>query len=153
MVRKWKKSRFTTTATPRQKSNVGICRISTALRRSCHNFHLSMALSARLCLGEGALCSCLVKFIRPSNDVATALVNPKPGRCTNDLIALSRDVTTRGGKRFASIFFRAALSPASSTLRSDGLRWKSKGHLISFGRMQLRPKRPLPLLQSTRMAK
>jgi hypothetical protein len=28
---------------------------------------------------------------------------------------------------------------------SNGLRWKNKGHLISFGRMQLQPKRP-PLL-------
>jgi hypothetical protein len=64
-----------------------------------------MAPSARLCLGKGPHCSCLVKFIQPSKDIAAALVNPKPGRHINDLIAISRDVTTRGGKRFVSIFF------------------------------------------------
>ncbi len=107
-----KKSRFTTTTTPCQKSNVGIRRISTALRRSCCNFHLTMAPSARLCLGKGARCSCLVKFIRPSKDVAAALVNPpKLGRRIDDLIALSRDVTTRGGKRFVSIFFWSSTIP------------------------------------------
>ena len=67
--------------------------------------------TARLCLGEGARCSCLVKFIRPSKDVAAALVNPKPGRRIDDLIAVSRDVTTRGGKRFVSIFFRSSTIP------------------------------------------
>jgi hypothetical protein len=34
-------------------------------------------------------------------------------------------------------------------LRCDGLRWKNKGHLISFGRMRLHPKRPPPLSIST----
>ncbi len=91
-----------------------------------------MALMATLCLGEGARCSCLVKFIRPSKDVAAALVNPEPGWRIDDLIAVSRDVTTHGGERFVSIFFGAALSPASSTLRSDGLGWKSKDP-VRFG--------------------
>ncbi len=45
--------------------------------------------------------------------------------------------------------FEAALSPASSMLQSDGSRWKNKGHLISFGRMRLQPKRPPPLSIST----
>ncbi len=70
-----------------------------------------MAPSARLCLGKGARCSCLVKFIRPSKDIAAALVNPEPGRRIDDLIALSRDVTTHGGKRFVSIFFRSSTIP------------------------------------------
>jgi hypothetical protein len=52
-----------------------------------------MAPIARLCLGEGARCSCLAKYIRPSKDVAAALVNPEPGRRIDDLIAISRDVT------------------------------------------------------------
>jgi hypothetical protein len=70
-----------------------------------------MALAATLCLGKGARCSCLVKFIRPSKDVAAALVNPEPGRRIDDLITVSRDVTTRGGKRFVSIFFRSSTIP------------------------------------------
>jgi hypothetical protein len=70
-----------------------------------------MAPAATLCLGEGARCSCLVKFIRPSKDVAADLVNPEPGRRIDDLIAVSRDVTTRGGKRFVSIFFRSSTIP------------------------------------------
>ena len=71
-----------------------------------------MAPSARLCLGKGAHCSCLVKFIRPPKDVAAALVNPDPGRCIDDLIAISRDVTTRGRKMFVSIFFRSSTIPS-----------------------------------------
>ena len=74
-----------------------------------------MAPSARLCLGKGARCSCLVKSIRPSKDVAAALVDPKPGRCIDDLIAISLDVTTRGGKTCVFIFLR------SSTITIPGL--------------------------------
>jgi hypothetical protein len=68
-----------------------------------------MAPSARLCLGEGehCSCSCLVRFIRPSKDVAAALVNPEPCRRIDDLIVVSRDVTTHGGKTFISIFFQS----------------------------------------------
>ncbi len=40
-----------------------------------------------------------------------ALVNPEPGQRINDLIAVSRDVTTRGGKRFVSIFFWSSTIP------------------------------------------
>ncbi len=71
-----------------------------------------MAPSARLCLGKGARCSCLVKFIWPLKDIAAALVNLEPGRRINDLIALSRDVTTRGRKRFVSIFFQSSTIPS-----------------------------------------
>ena len=70
-----------------------------------------MAPSARLCLGKGERCSCLVKFIRPSKDVAAALVNPEPGRRIDDLIAVRRDVTTCGGKTFVSIFLRISTIP------------------------------------------
>jgi hypothetical protein len=70
-----------------------------------------MAPIARLCLGEGARCSCLAKNIRPLKDVSKALVNPEPGRRIDDLIAISRDVTTRGGKTFVSIFFRSSTIP------------------------------------------
>ncbi len=71
-----------------------------------------MAPSARLCLRKGARCSCLVRFIRPLKDVAAALVNPEPGRRIDDLIAISRDVTTRGGKTFVSIFFQSSTIPS-----------------------------------------
>ena len=70
-----------------------------------------MAPIARLRLGEGARCSCLVKFIRPSKDVAAALVNPEPGRRVEDLTAVSREATTRGGKTFVAIFFRSSTIP------------------------------------------
>jgi hypothetical protein len=36
---------------------------------------------------------------------------PEPGRRINDLIALSRDVMTHGGKRFVSIFFWSSTIP------------------------------------------
>ena len=75
-----------------------------------------MAPIARLCLGEGARCSCLAKYIRPSKDVSEALVNPEPGRRIDDLIAISRDVTTRGGKTFVSIFFRVRAASLDSEM-------------------------------------
>jgi hypothetical protein len=106
-----KNSRFRTTTTPRQISYIGIRRISTGVRRSCHKSHSTMAPSARLRLGKGARCSCLVKFILPSKDVAAALVNPEPGRRIEDLIAISRDVTNHGGKTFVAIFFRSSTIP------------------------------------------
>ncbi len=67
-----------------------------------------MAPNARIHLGKGARCSCLVKFLRPSKDIAQALVNPELGRRINYLIAVSRDVTTCGGKNFVSIFFQSS---------------------------------------------
>ncbi len=70
-----------------------------------------MAPIARLCLGKGARCSCLVKFIRLSKDAATAFVNPEPGRRIEDLIAVSHDVTNCGGKTFVAIFFRSSTIP------------------------------------------
>ena len=70
-----------------------------------------MAPITRLCLGEGARCSFLAKYIRQSKDVSEALVNPGPGRRIDDLIAISHDVTTRGGKTFLSIFFRSSTIP------------------------------------------
>jgi len=87
---KTKKSCFATTTTPCQISYIGICRISTGAGRSCHTSHAMMSPSARLFLGKGARCSCLVKFIRLSKDVATALVNLEQGRRVDDLIAISR---------------------------------------------------------------
>jgi hypothetical protein len=47
------------------------------------------------------------------------------------------------GRGSSPLFFGAALSPASSTLRSDGLGWKSKDP-ARFGGNRLQPKRPPP---------
>jgi len=66
---------------------------------------------ARLCLGEGARCSVLLKFLRPSKVVAEAIVNPVKDQRLDDLIAVSREVTTRGGKTFVSIFYRSDTIP------------------------------------------
>ena len=57
------------------------------------------------------LLPCLIRFIWPSNNVAAALVYPEPGRHIDDLIVISRDVTTRGGKTFVSIFIRSSTVP------------------------------------------
>ena len=50
----------------------------------------------------------LLKFLRPSKVIAEAIVNPVQGQRLNDLIAVSCETTTRGGKTFVSIFFRSA---------------------------------------------
>jgi hypothetical protein len=70
-----------------------------------------MVLRARLCLGKGACCSVLLKFLRPSKVVAKAIVNPVKGQWLDDLIAVSCEVTTHGGKSFVSIFFQSNTIP------------------------------------------
>jgi hypothetical protein len=60
---------------------------------------------ARLCLGEGARCSVLLKFLRPSKVVAETIVNPVKDQRLDDLITVSREVTTWGGRTFVSIFY------------------------------------------------
>jgi len=66
---------------------------------------------ARLRLGEGARCSVLLKFLRPSKIVAETILNPVKDQRLDDLIAVSREVTTRGGKTFVSIFYRSDTIP------------------------------------------
>ena len=70
-----------------------------------------MAPTARICLGEGARCSVLVKYLRPSKAVADAIVNPVAGQRVDDLIAVKREMTTRRGKEFFSIFYRSESIP------------------------------------------
>ncbi len=53
-------------------------------------------MRARLCLGKGACCSVLLKFLRPSKVDDEAFVNPTMDQRLNDLIAVSREVTTGG---------------------------------------------------------
>ena len=64
-----------------------------------------MAPVATLCLGKGAHCSCLIKFIHQSKDIAVALW------CIDDLIVISRDMMAHGGKRFVSTFFQSSTIP------------------------------------------
>jgi hypothetical protein len=43
---------------------------------------------ARLCLGEGARCSVLLKYLRPSKVVAETILNPMKDQRLDDLIAV-----------------------------------------------------------------
>jgi hypothetical protein len=58
----------------------------------------------RLRIGKGAGCSVLVKYLRPSKEVGKAIVNPIPGQCLDDLVAMSHQETQQKDKRFRSIF-------------------------------------------------
>ena len=80
-----------------------------------------MAPTARICLGKGARCSVLVKYLRPSKAVADAIVNPTAGQQVDDLIAVKREMTMRGGKNFYSIFYRSESIP--NVLLSSAERW------------------------------
>ena len=67
---------------------------------------------AQLCLGEGARCSVLLKFLRPSKVIAEAFVNPTKNQQLNDFITNNRDkVTTWGGKKFVTIFYQSKTIP------------------------------------------
>ena len=79
-----------------------------------------MAPRARLCLGEGARCSVLLKYLRPSKTVADAIVNPVAGQRLDDLIAVRRQETTRRGKTFVSIIYRSDTIPG---VLSSAERW------------------------------
>jgi hypothetical protein len=67
---------------------------------------------ARLCLGKGARCSVLLKFLCPSKVIAKAIVNPVKDQRLDDLIAVSHQVTTWGGKTFVLIFYQSATIPS-----------------------------------------
>jgi hypothetical protein len=75
---------------------------------------------ARLCLGKRSRCSVLLKFLRPLKVVAEAIVNPVKDQRLDDLIAVSREVTTWGGKTFISIFYQSATIPS---LLHSAKRW------------------------------
>ena len=75
---------------------------------------------AWLCLGEGAHCSVLLKYLRPSKAVEDAIVNPVAGQQLDDLITVRCEVTTRRGKTFVSIFYRSDTIPG---LLSSAKRW------------------------------
>jgi hypothetical protein len=66
---------------------------------------------ARLCLGEGARCSVLLKFLRPLKVIAETILNPVKDQRLDDLIAVSCEVMTRGGKSFVSNFYRSETIP------------------------------------------
>jgi hypothetical protein len=92
-----------------------------------------MVPRARLCLGEGARCSVLVKYLRPSKAVADAIVNPVAGQRLDDLIAVKREMTMRNGKEYFSIFYQSETIPG--VLLSSAERWavaleQGPGHLL-----------------------
>ena len=75
----------------------------------------------------------LVKYLRPSKAVADAIVNPVAGQRVDDLIAVKREMTTRRGKEFFSIFYRSESIPG--VLLSSAERWatvleQGPGHLL-----------------------
>ena len=62
-------------------------------------------------LGEGARCSVLVKFLRPSKEVAEALPNATAQQRLENLIATHLGKTERQGNNFESVFVTSATTP------------------------------------------
>jgi hypothetical protein len=58
-------------------------------------------------LGEGATCSVLLKFFRPSREVSERFPNAVPTQRLHDLVAVRGffDVVTRGCSSYPAIFF------------------------------------------------
>ena len=62
-------------------------------------------------LGEGARCSVLIKFLRPSKEVAEAFPNATAQQRLENLIATHLGRTERQGNSFESVFFTSATIP------------------------------------------
>ena len=54
----------------------------------------------------------LLKLLRPSKVIAETVHNPVKDQRLDDLITVSREVTTRGGRTFVSIFYRIDTIPS-----------------------------------------
>jgi hypothetical protein len=68
---------------------------------------------ATLAIGDGARCSCKIRYLRPSQVVAEAFVNVDRDYELDDLIAFERKVKWRKGKPIALYFFRSASLPGT----------------------------------------
>jgi hypothetical protein len=90
---------------PCQILYIGIRRISTKVTSPPPHFSERAMAPQRLCIGNGAHCSVLVKYLHPSKEVEEAIVNPIPGQRLDDLMTVSRQGTQQKGKSFRSIFF------------------------------------------------
>ena len=62
-------------------------------------------------IGEGSTCSVLVKKLRPSRNVAAAILNPTANQRVDDLVATRHAVTTRLGRSYDTIFFTSPSIP------------------------------------------
>ena len=63
-------------------------------------------------LGEGVRCSVLIKFLRPSKEMAEAFPNATAQQRLENLIATHLGRTERQGNSFESVFFTSATIPS-----------------------------------------
>ncbi len=62
----------------------------------------------KLCLGGGATCSALLKFIHPKLAVNAHFVNITAHNQATDLVALRLDDVTSKGRTYKAVFFSAS---------------------------------------------
>ncbi|MBM4179814.1 MAG: hypothetical protein FJ211_10875, partial [Ignavibacteria bacterium] len=62
-------------------------------------------------LGEGATCSVLLKFLRPSREVSERFPNAAPTQRLDDLVAVRFAVVTRGRSTYPAVFFTTPTFP------------------------------------------
>ncbi len=70
-----------------------------------------MARPRALRIREGATCSVLVKRLRPSRNVAEAILNASANQRVEDLVATHHAITTRNSRSFQTIFFTSPSIP------------------------------------------
>ena len=84
-----------------------LCRKQTPLTKH----HSTMPRPPTLRLGEGATCSVLLKFLRPSREVSEKFPNAVPTQRLDDLVAVRFAVVTRGRSSYPAIFFTSPTLP------------------------------------------
>jgi len=84
-----------------------LCRKQTPLTKH----QSTMPRPPTLRLGEGATCSVLLKFLRPSREVSEKFPNAVPTQRLDDLVAVRFAVVTRGRSSYPAIFFTSPIFP------------------------------------------
>ena len=71
----------------------------------------TMAQPPKRRFGDGATCSVLLKFLRPSREVSEKFPNAVPTQRLDDLVAVCFAVVTRGRSSYPAIFFTTPTFP------------------------------------------
>ncbi len=61
--------------------------------------------------GDGAICSVLLKFLRPSKEVDERFPNVTANQRLDDLVAVRQDIITQGRHTYPAVYFTSPTFP------------------------------------------